>query len=56
VTPSWTCHPRPSDLRAYLDKYESTITGDLGTTVEDYDRTYSTRLRIRPTRVRLTAG
>jgi len=47
---------KPSDLRAYLDKYESTITGDLGMTVDDYDRTYSTRLRIHPTRVRLTAG
>jgi hypothetical protein len=45
---------RPSALGAYLDKYEATITGPLGTTVDEIDRTYNTEIRIRPTRVRLT--
>jgi PPOX class probable F420-dependent enzyme len=45
---------RPSAMRAYLDKYESSITGALGTTVDEIDRTYDTEIRIRPTRVRLT--
>lgn len=45
---------RPSALGAYLDKYETTITGALGTTVDEIDRTYDTEIRIRPTRVRLT--
>jgi len=44
----------PSGLRAYVDKYESSITGPLGTTVDEIDRTYNTEIRIRPTRVRLT--
>jgi PPOX class probable F420-dependent enzyme len=42
----------PSTLRAYLDKYESSITGPLGMTVEEIDETYDTEVRIRPTRVR----
>jgi PPOX class probable F420-dependent enzyme len=45
---------RPSALRAYLDKYEASITGPLGTTVDDIDRRYDTEIRVRPTRVRLT--
>jgi PPOX class probable F420-dependent enzyme len=45
---------RPSALRAYLDKYEASITGPLGTTVDEIDRTYDTEIRIRPARVRLT--
>jgi hypothetical protein len=39
---------------SYLDKYEATITGPLGTTLDEIDRTYNTEIRIRPTRVRLT--
>lgn len=46
----------PSESSRYLEKYESDITGPLKTTVDEIDRTYNTRLRIRPTRVRLTAG
>jgi PPOX class probable F420-dependent enzyme len=46
---------KPSEVAPYLAKYESTITGALGMTVDEYDRTYSTRIRIEPTRVRLTA-
>jgi PPOX class probable F420-dependent enzyme len=45
---------RPSALGAYLDKYETAITGPLGMTVDEIDRTYNTEIRIRPTRVRLT--
>jgi PPOX class probable F420-dependent enzyme len=45
---------RPSALRAYLDKYEASITGPLATTVDEIDRTYNTEIRIRPTGVRLT--
>jgi PPOX class probable F420-dependent enzyme len=45
---------RPSALGAYLDKYEASITGPLGMTVDEIDRGYSTQIRIRPTRVRLT--
>lgn len=45
---------RPSGLGAYLDKYETSITGPLGMTVDDIDRTYNAEIRIRPTRVRLT--
>jgi PPOX class probable F420-dependent enzyme len=44
----------PSAVAAYVDKYESAITGALGTTVADIDATYNTEIRIRPTRVRLT--
>lgn len=47
---------RPSRVRAYLDKYESDITGPLGTTVEQIDETYNTELRFTPTRVRLTSS
>jgi PPOX class probable F420-dependent enzyme len=45
----------PSALNGYLEKYESTITGPLGMTVEDIDQTYNTEVRIRPTRIRLTS-
>ena len=45
---------RPSALGAYLDKYEASITGPLGTTVDEIDRSYDPAVRIRPTRVRLT--
>jgi PPOX class probable F420-dependent enzyme len=45
---------KPSEVRAYLDKYEASITGPLATTVDEIDRVYNTELRIRPTRVRLT--
>jgi PPOX class probable F420-dependent enzyme len=44
----------PSAVAAYLDKYESDITGALATTVAEIDKTYNTEIRIRPTRVRLT--
>jgi PPOX class probable F420-dependent enzyme len=39
---------RPSALSAYLDKYESSITGPLGMTVDEIDRSYNTEVRIRP--------
>jgi PPOX class probable F420-dependent enzyme len=45
----------PSANPAYLDKYRERIRA-LGLTVEELDRTYHTRLRIRPKRIRLTAG
>jgi PPOX class probable F420-dependent enzyme len=45
---------QPSALGAYLEKYEASITGPLGMTVDEIDRTYTTEIRIRPTRVRLT--
>lgn len=53
-TASATPNKKSSGMRAYLDKYEASITGELGTTVEEIDRVYSTELRITPTRVRLT--
>ncbi|HET8617855.1 MAG TPA: hypothetical protein VFM27_02800 [Acidimicrobiales bacterium] len=43
-----------SALPGYLDRYEASITGPLGMTVDEIDRTYDTEIRIRPTRVRLT--
>jgi PPOX class probable F420-dependent enzyme len=46
----------PSEFPGFLDKYESDIIGPLGLTVDEIDQTYHTRLRIRPTRVRLTPG
>lgn len=45
----------PSAIPAYIDKYRDGIKA-LGLTVEELDRTFNTRLRIRPKRVRLTAG
>lgn len=45
-----------SSQPGFVDKYGGAITGALQTTVEALDATYSTRLRIRPTRVRLTPG
>jgi PPOX class probable F420-dependent enzyme len=45
----------PSSLAPYLAKYESSITGELNTTVEAIDGTYNTEIRLRPTRVRVIA-
>ena len=45
----------PSRAPGYLEKYEADIVGPLHTTVEEIDRTYNTRLQIRPTKVRLTS-
>jgi PPOX class probable F420-dependent enzyme len=45
---------RPSAIGGYLDKYESSITGPLGMTVDEIDATYNAEVRIRPARVRLT--
>lgn len=42
----------PSMVSGYLDKYRPSITGELGMTVDDFNRTFTTRLRIRPTQVR----
>ncbi|SDD84787.1 pyridoxamine 5'-phosphate oxidase family protein [Rhodococcus tukisamuensis] len=55
-TVSATPNVKASGLPGYLDKYETAITGELGTTVAEIDRIYSTELRITPTRVRLTPG
>ena len=45
----------PSHLPGYLDRYHADIVGPLNTTVDEIDRAYDTRIRIRPTGVRLTA-
>ena len=45
----------PSAYPAFIDKYRDGIKA-LGLTVEEIDHTFNTRLRIRPKRVRLTAG
>ncbi len=45
----------PSRTPGYLEKYEADIVGPLQMTVEEIDRTYDTRLRVRPARVRLTS-
>jgi PPOX class probable F420-dependent enzyme len=42
----------PSTVPGYLDKYRSSITDELGMTVDDFNRTFTTRLRIRPTQIR----
>ena len=44
----------PSATDEYVDKYEAAITGELQTTVAELDAQYNTRIRIRPTKVRLT--
>lgn len=44
----------PSAFPGYLDRYEADITGPLGMTVDQIDQTYNTRIRLTPTRVRLT--
>jgi PPOX class probable F420-dependent enzyme len=50
-------HDRPpSRLPAYVDKYAASITGSLGTTVDQIGKTYDTEIRIRPSRIRLTSG
>lgn len=46
----------PSRLPAYATKYGNTITEVLRMSMDDYDATYSARIRIEPTRVRLTPG
>ena len=46
----------PSSTAGYVDKYEAAITGALQMTVAALDAQYDTRIRIRPTRVRLTPG
>jgi PPOX class probable F420-dependent enzyme len=43
---------RASEALGYLAKYQASIEGELSTTVEDIDATYSTEIRIRPRRVR----
>lgn len=53
-TASVTYDRSPSGLRPYLDKYETSITEMLGTTVDHIDETYNTEIRIRPARIRLT--
>lgn len=40
----------------FLDKYGQAITGDLGSTAEALEASYSTRITITPQRVRLTPG
>ena len=45
---------KPSAQPGFLAKYEAAITGELGTTVEAIDAEFDTRIRITPTRVRLT--
>jgi PPOX class probable F420-dependent enzyme len=45
----------PSALPAYVEKYERATTEELHQTFDDLDAVYHTRIRIRPTRVRLTA-
>jgi PPOX class probable F420-dependent enzyme len=42
----------PSTVSGYLDKYRWSIIEELGMTVDDFDRKFTTRLRIRPTQVR----
>lgn len=49
-----TAGQKPSAQPGYLAKYEAAITGDLGTTVEAIDAAFDTKIRITPTRVRLT--
>ena len=45
---------QPSQAPGFLEKYEADIVGPLQTTVEEIDRTYDTRIRISPKKVRLT--
>lgn len=46
----------PSQLPGYLTKYSNQITEVLGLTMDAYDATYSSMIRIEPSRVRLTPG
>ena len=46
---------RPSDLPAYVKKYERAVADELQQTFDDLDAVFNTRIRIRPTRVLLTA-
>jgi PPOX class probable F420-dependent enzyme len=41
----------PSAAPGYLDKYRASIIGELDMTVDDFNRTFTTRLRIRPSQV-----
>lgn len=52
-TAALTPNVAPSGQPGYLDKYSGAIADELHTTVEEIDATYSTRIRIRPDRVRL---
>lgn len=45
---------KPSAFPGFLDKYEASIAGQMGMTVEAIDATYNTEVRIRPVRIRLT--
>jgi PPOX class probable F420-dependent enzyme len=45
----------PSAMPAYVQKYERATAEELHQTFDDLDAVYTTRIRIRPTRVRLTA-
>jgi PPOX class probable F420-dependent enzyme len=45
----------PSAMPVYVQKYERTTAEELHQTFDDLDAVYNTRIRIRPTRVRLTA-
>ncbi len=45
----------PSRFPGYLDRYHADIVGPLDMTVDEIDEAYDTRIRIRPTGVRLTA-
>lgn len=46
----------PSANAGYRAKYESHIVGPLKMTLDQYDSTYSTEIRIRPAKVRGTPG
>ena len=45
---------KPSGHPGFLAKYEAAIIRELGTTIEAIDAGFDTRIRITPTRVRLT--
>lgn len=49
-----TIDQRPSAQSGYLAKYENAVRNELGMTVEDLDAGFDARIRITPTRVRLT--
>lgn len=46
----------PSGSATYVEKYLAAVTDMLGMTIESYDATYSARIRINPTRIRLNPG
>lgn len=51
-----TTEQAASQLDAYVAKYSSQITGPLGMTLDTFDGTYSAKIRIQPSRLRLTPG